>query len=205
MTDEASRRANARAAEAGERARQAGERAAVLASGAGPSAVDHSAVDLARSAAHQAAFLALLGYRHAADAHRAAARADDVRLLRAESDTRFLGGRTHLLIGMRAVAAARPGTSMRCMHWGLPSLSGPVPPRPRRLRYSAAVGWRAGVRHRRPGAGTGVRCVAVAVLDALDPVRVFGQWAGHPYDAGRLERAVPILCDAALALSRDLA
>jgi hypothetical protein len=47
--------------------------------------------------------------------------------------------------------------------------------------------------------------VAVAVLDALDPVRVFGQWAGHPYDAGRLERAVPILCDAALALSRDLA
>jgi hypothetical protein len=38
-----------------------------------------------------------------------------------------------------------------------------------------------------------------------DPVRVFGQWAGHPDDAGRLERAVPILCDAALALSRDLA
>ena len=50
-----------------------------------------------------------------------------------------------------------------------------------------------------------MRCVAVAVLDALDRVRVFGQWAGYPYDAGRLERAVPILCDAALALSRDLA
>jgi hypothetical protein len=75
MTEDVGSRARRRAAEAHQRALEAGARAAELA--AGDTKVDDEAVARSRGALDRAAQLAKEGYRNAADAERAAARAHD--------------------------------------------------------------------------------------------------------------------------------
>lgn len=73
VSEDTAERARRRAAEAGERAREAGERVAELRAGQRPDA--ESPLSRSHEAVVRAAWLAREGYRHAAEAERAAAAA----------------------------------------------------------------------------------------------------------------------------------